>query len=72
MPFVRYKTANMRTMREVAEVVGVDPCRFWRLVRERQVIEGPTAKAGRREYYDVEQIPRIAERIARLREMEDV
>ena len=67
MPYVKYKSANMKTMRQVAVMVGLHPSRFWRLVRERGTLEAPAIQAGRREYYDTTQVARIVKQVKRLR-----
>jgi hypothetical protein len=68
MPYVKYQTENMLTMRQVAALVGLSPSSFWRLVREAGVIDAPAIHAGRREYYDATQVARVVEQAARFRE----
>ena len=67
MPYVKYRDENLKTMRQLAVLVGLSPSRFWRLVRERGTLEAPAIRAGRRMYYDATQVARIVKQVKRLR-----
>jgi hypothetical protein len=68
MPYIKYKTENLLTMREVSALVNIPSPHFWRLVRDEGLIEAPAIRAGRRDYYDAAQVAGIVEQVAHLRE----
>jgi hypothetical protein len=67
MPYVKYRGEHLKTMRQVALLVGLSPSRYWRLVRERGLLESPAVQAGRRYYYDALQVAHIVKQVKRLR-----
>jgi predicted DNA-binding transcriptional regulator AlpA len=67
MPYFRYDTEGMTTMREAARLVGLSHSWYWRLVKERGLLEAPANKVGERTYYDATQIERVVKQVAELR-----
>ena len=68
MPYVKYKQADMKTMREMASLVNIRYWTFWSLVRDRGLIDEPDCKVGRMWYYDAAGVKRVIKQVAELRE----
>jgi len=70
MPFVKYETEDLSSMRQAANVVGLSPTCFWTLVRERELVSAPNTKVGRREYYSKKELDKVVREVAELRKKE--
>ena len=68
MPFVKLKQETLKTMRDLASLVGLPYWKYYSLVRDHQEIEEPLLKIGRRVYYDAPQTRRVIEQVAKLRD----
>ena len=67
MPFVKYDREGLTTMSEVARLCGMSVSWFFVLVKEQQIVEGPSKRVGERRYYTEEQIDRVVKQVADLR-----
>ena len=66
MPYYKYKNETLKSIRDLAVVIGLHPSKCWRLVSEG-IIESPTTPAGQRHYYDPKQVENIIKQVSRLR-----
>jgi len=67
MPFVKYETEDLSSMRQAAEIVGLTPTYFWTLVREKELVPAPSTQVGRREYYSQQELDKVIRDVAELR-----
>ena len=67
MPYIKYKTEGLTSLREAARITGLAYGRFWRQVYFHDHIETPATTVGRRRYYTHEQLQRVIEQVAALR-----
>jgi hypothetical protein len=66
MPYVKYKTDGLKSIKDIAEMIGLSAAKTWKLVADG-TIENPTTPAGRRVFYDPIQTERIIKQVSRLR-----
>ncbi len=67
MPFTRYDTTGLTSMREVARLVGMSESWFWRLVYEVKLIPAPTIQVGQRLFYGAQEVKQITQQVIDLR-----
>jgi len=61
------RKSSLFTIAKAAQITGVNPVTFWKVVYDRQLIGKPRTKFGHRKYYSQKQMETVIATVNQLR-----